>query len=486
MSSSSKDLIVSHHPLSVITESYRTIRTALQFSRPEIPPQVILLTSPSPGEGKTVTTLNLAITLARDGHRVLIIDADLRKGSCHTRLGIKNHRGLSNILTGNLSLEEGIRETFVRGLSLLSHGNCPPNPSNLLASRKMRETLNSVRESFDFVLIDSPPVIAVSDAAVLAMICDGVFLVFNGRQTTLDWARKAMEHLNAVRAPVLGVILNGVDLNNPDYAYYRSYYGSDDALREYEPENSTEKPVNIVADNEHSEIEPQIVDQDQAAPYGFNLGEAGEESGNFAEESSPTGARQEQEGQRHESSSQDSFKRINSNVTGASAPLTPVIIKDQIATLRDQIAALSEFRKTLPKIQLKQLLSKVFTKPPEVTLTQDSQCSVQEQVKPNPDMDVSSEAKMSPGAPGPENVTREFLDYMTFKLTEAVGPMAPVIMRDQIRGLGESSETFPKARLTDLLELIYAEIVNESLRSNFRQDILLKIRSLQDFSSTEN
>ena len=219
-------LIIDHHPLSLIPESYRTIRTALLFSQAEKPPQVILLTSPSPNEGKTLTTVNLAITLAQDGYKVLIIDADLRKGSCHTRLRLRNHKGVSNILTGQMALQDGIQATSVSGLSLLSKGVCPPNPSELLGSKKMKQVLAGLRESFDFILIDSPPAIPVSDAAVLATIADGVILVFHAQKTTRASARRAVQCLEFVRAPILGTILTAIDLANPDYFYYRHYYGS--------------------------------------------------------------------------------------------------------------------------------------------------------------------------------------------------------------------------------------------------------------------
>jgi len=219
-------LIVDHHPLSAVPESYRTIRTALLFSQAEKPPQVILLTSASPNEGKTLTTLNLAITLAQDSYKVLIIDADLRKGTCHTRFRLTNHKGISNILTGQMALQDGIQATSVSGLSILSRGHCPPNPSELLGSKKMKQVLAGLRESFDFILIDSPPVIAVSDAAVLATNADGVILVIHAHKTTQASARRAVECLETVRAPILGTILTGINLDNPDYSYYRHYYGS--------------------------------------------------------------------------------------------------------------------------------------------------------------------------------------------------------------------------------------------------------------------
>jgi capsular exopolysaccharide synthesis family protein len=207
----------------MISECYRTIRTSLLLSQSEKPPQLILLTSPSPGEGKTVTSLNLAIALAQDGHTVLLVDGDMRKGLCHSRLGLRNNRGLSNVLTGGLSLEEGIQQTPISGLSLLSRGVLPPNPSELLGSRKMKEVLKELRQTFDFILIDSPPVMAISDAAILSVVVDGVLLVLHGQKTSTAYAQKAVERLDMVRARLLGVILNGVNLANPHYSFYRSY-----------------------------------------------------------------------------------------------------------------------------------------------------------------------------------------------------------------------------------------------------------------------
>jgi capsular exopolysaccharide synthesis family protein len=222
----SRELMISHHPLSIVSDSYRTIRTALLFSQPEKPPKVVLLTSPHPHDGKTVSTLNLAISLAQGGYKVLVIDGDLRKGNCHALLNRQNNRGLSNILTGSLALENGVQGTAVAGLAFLSRGVIPPNPPDLLGSHKMKEVLEMLRQDFDFVLLDSPPAIAVSDAAVLSTLCDGVVLVLRGQKTTLQAARLVVERLKAARARILGVVLNGIDIRNPDYADYRSYYRS--------------------------------------------------------------------------------------------------------------------------------------------------------------------------------------------------------------------------------------------------------------------
>ena len=220
----SRELIMARDQLSLTAESYRTIRTALLLAKAEHPPKVILLTSPSPGEGKTLTTVNLGIALAQSGQSVAVIDADLRKGRCHKLVNVSNESGLANVLAGQIALRSALRQTNVKNFFVLPRGGLPPSPADLLMSRKMQEVLNELRNSFDFVLIDSPPAIAVSDAAVLSAFCDGVLFVFHGQKTTAQAARQAVERMDGVNATLLGVILNGVDIRNPDYVDYRSYY----------------------------------------------------------------------------------------------------------------------------------------------------------------------------------------------------------------------------------------------------------------------
>jgi capsular exopolysaccharide synthesis family protein len=183
-----------------------------------------------------VTTLNLGIALAQSGKKVLAIDGDLRKGRCHHLLHMRNDGGLTNVLTGHLDIKESIQETSIDNFYLLPRGALPPNPADLLMAQKMRDTLKELRDSFDFIVIDSPPVIAVSDAAVLSAICDGVALVFNGQTTTSASARHALERLDRIGARILGVILNGIDIRYPDYVDYRSYYPSHYAEARREPD----------------------------------------------------------------------------------------------------------------------------------------------------------------------------------------------------------------------------------------------------------
>jgi capsular exopolysaccharide synthesis family protein len=218
-----KSLIISHAPLSMISESYRTIRTSLLLSQSDKPPQVILLTSPSPGEGKTMTSTNLAIALAHDGHSVLLVDGDMRRGTCHAELGLRRADGLSNVLTGGLMLDDSLHPTSVNGLHLLPRGATPPNPSELLGSRKMKDVLQELRQKFEFILIDSPPILALSDAAVLSVVSDGVLLVFDGQRTSTAYAQRAVERLEMVHARLLGVVLNSVNMDDPHYSYYTEY-----------------------------------------------------------------------------------------------------------------------------------------------------------------------------------------------------------------------------------------------------------------------
>ena len=222
--SMSRELVMARDQLSLTAESYRTIRTALMLAKAEQPPKVILLTSPAPGEGKTLTTVNLGIALAQSGQSVIVVDADLRKGRCHKLVNVSNQAGLANVLAGQTSLRSATRETSLKNFYMLPRGGLPPNPADLLMSNKMQTVLNELRNSFDFVLIDSPPAIAVSDAAVLSAFCDGVLLVFHGQKTTAQAARRAVERMDSINAKLLGVILNGVDIRNPDYVDYRSYY----------------------------------------------------------------------------------------------------------------------------------------------------------------------------------------------------------------------------------------------------------------------
>jgi polysaccharide biosynthesis transport protein len=216
-------LVVSRPPLMVLTEAYRTMRTAILLSRAEEPPRTMLFTSATHGEGKTATAVNSAIIFAQMGVKVLLIDADLRRPQCHEVLGVDNAPGLSEMLTGLRESEALAQPTYTAGLFFLSSGATPPNPVELLGSRRMREVLLFLREHYEYILIDAPPVMPVSDAVLLSTMVDGVVLVIDGQQTSRQVVRDARARLSYARAKILGTVLNRVDLRQGGYAYY---YGS--------------------------------------------------------------------------------------------------------------------------------------------------------------------------------------------------------------------------------------------------------------------
>jgi polysaccharide biosynthesis transport protein len=217
-------IAVSHGTGSPTGEAYRILRTALLLSRAGAPPQTVLVTSALAGEGKTATASNLAIALARTRKKVLLIDADLRRPACHKMLAIANHLGLTEVLTGMRTLDGLIHDTAIEDLKLLSSGEIPPNPSELLGSVEMVEVLSKLKERFDCVVIDSPPIIPVTDAMLLAGKVDGVIVVA-ARQTERQQVKLAVSRLSRINAHVFGVVLNKTEWIDGPY-HYQYYFGS--------------------------------------------------------------------------------------------------------------------------------------------------------------------------------------------------------------------------------------------------------------------
>jgi capsular exopolysaccharide synthesis family protein len=211
-------------PLHAVTEAYRMLRTAILLSRADAPPQLILFTSAIRGEGKTASVVNTANVFAHMGVKVLVIDADLRRPQCDRLLGSPTRAGLADILTGHRALEDLIQTTYIDNLFFLSSGSLPPNPADLLGSRKMSETLSVLRRQYDFILIDTPPVLPVSDAVLLSTMVEGVVLVVNAQSAPKQLVREACSRLRYARAPILGTLLNRVDMH---HAHYASYYWSE-------------------------------------------------------------------------------------------------------------------------------------------------------------------------------------------------------------------------------------------------------------------
>ncbi|MGA9798434.1 MAG: polysaccharide biosynthesis tyrosine autokinase [Terriglobales bacterium] len=220
------ELVTQSRPQSQMAESYRALRTSLLLTSLGGPPKVILVTSALPQEGKTTTSINTAIVLAQKGTRVLLIDADLRRPSIHKTLGMGPKTGLSNVLTGNATLQQAVvRSSILPTLFVLTAGTPPPNPAELLASSNMKDILAELRSEYDHIIVDTPPTLSVTDAVVMSTRADAVVLVIRSGQTTKQALRRARDLLMQVNARVAGVLLNAVDLTSPDYYYYYEYQG---------------------------------------------------------------------------------------------------------------------------------------------------------------------------------------------------------------------------------------------------------------------
>jgi tyrosine-protein kinase Etk/Wzc len=216
-------LITHFNPKSPIAESYRSVRTALQFATVDTPHPLVVITSSVPQEGKTTTTVNLAITFAQAGYRTLIVDADLRRPSVHNVFGFGREPGLVNVLIGELPHEHACRPTGIRNLDVLTCGPIPPNPSELLGSERTRNLLQHLRQQYDLTLVDTPPVISVTDALVLAPVAQVYVLVARANETRIEALLKAQELLERVGAHIAGVVLNEFDISTTYGSYYRYY-----------------------------------------------------------------------------------------------------------------------------------------------------------------------------------------------------------------------------------------------------------------------
>lgn len=211
-------------PQSMTAESFRTLRTNIKFACIDKEVKSVLFTSTGPQEGKSYIVANLAISMSQAGKRVLIIDADLRNPSQHKIFGLLNNTGLTTTLAENESAFASILKTPHQGLDILKSGPIPPNPAELLESQRMRKILHEMTREYDFVLIDSPPVMAVTDAAILAQFVDGVILVLASGKVRRDYALLAKQQLEKVGAKILGMVINKVKMEFNETKYY-SYYG---------------------------------------------------------------------------------------------------------------------------------------------------------------------------------------------------------------------------------------------------------------------
>lgn len=222
-------LITLEHIKSPISEAYRMLRTNIQFVSVDSGIRKIMITSACPVEGKSFTVANLAVCMAQSGKSVLVVDADLRKPTQHKLFGVENGEGLSVALTEvqaqNPDFKSYIRETDVPGVRVITAGPTPPNPAELLGSKIMKHFIEVLSEQFDVIIFDTPPIVAVTDAAILAQEVDGVILVLASGKVKKEYAKRAKELLDQVGAKLLGAVLNKVEMKASEYSYYNYYEG---------------------------------------------------------------------------------------------------------------------------------------------------------------------------------------------------------------------------------------------------------------------
>jgi capsular exopolysaccharide synthesis family protein len=218
------ELVVHEHPLSGIAEAARSIRTNLTFMNPDRPFKRLLVSSAAPMEGKTTVACSIAIALAQGGRRVCILDCDLRRPRVHRIFDRAGEGGVTNVIVGEATIDEVAKPTLVQNLWAIPAGPVPPNPADMLHSERFRKFLGDLSERFDNVVIDSPPIAAVTDSAVLSTLADGTVFVVRAFKTSRQLARQGLRILRDVDARVVGAVLNAVDLSNREYGYYHYYY----------------------------------------------------------------------------------------------------------------------------------------------------------------------------------------------------------------------------------------------------------------------
>lgn len=211
-------LICYSNPRSQVSEAYRTLRTNIHFTASNL--QTMIVTSAEPGEGKTTTISNLAIVFAQSGKKVLLLDGDLRKPSVHRVFRLSNTNGLSDVLLGQIEVEEAIQRIDEIGMDVIPAGKSPDTPTELISSSRMREVLAWLTMRYDLVLIDTPPLLPVTDSQVFSTFVDGVLIVIRSGKARREHVKKAKSLLDHVGAKVIGVVLNDKKRGSKDRAYY--------------------------------------------------------------------------------------------------------------------------------------------------------------------------------------------------------------------------------------------------------------------------
>ena len=225
-------IITVEQPLSLAAESYRRIKTALEFANVDTPPQVIQLCSSLQGEGKSVTVLNIAATYAEDGKKVIVVDLDFRRPKLHRSFRLENKDGITDVLAGHIKLEEAIKHGD-NGIDCLNRGEKAPYPTAVLGSEAIADIFKQLRKEYDYIIVDCPPILAVSDAAIVSKLCDGCLFVVSQSKTERAAARESVKILRENGVNILGVVFAGISSKGGNYYsnkykyYYQNYYGKD-------------------------------------------------------------------------------------------------------------------------------------------------------------------------------------------------------------------------------------------------------------------
>ena len=221
--------LIAHNDLkNPATEAYRVIRTSIQFAQAGKELKTLAVTSCMPNEGKSITVANLAVVLTQAGKSVLLLDCDMRNPTVHKNFNLSNKVGLSSCISMGTALSDAVQKTSIEGLYALTGGVIPPNPSELLGSEQMKNVLQRAKEQYDYVLIDTPPVMPVTDALIVSRFVDGMILVIASAEVKVEMARDVKNQLVNAGANILGVVLNKVRSEHHGYGYgYYYYYGND-------------------------------------------------------------------------------------------------------------------------------------------------------------------------------------------------------------------------------------------------------------------
>jgi capsular exopolysaccharide synthesis family protein len=389
----------------------------------------VLVTSALRGEGKTTTLVNTAVVFAQLGLPVLIIDSDLRRPNCHRLLKMDNSEGLSELLAGQIDVDGAIRPTSVEKLSFISAGALPPNPAELLGSERMHELLQQLRQRFEFIFIDSSPLLAVSDAVFLSTMVEGTLLVVN-RNTPKPLVKKARARLSVPQGKIVGMLLNRVDIHNNEYGgYYKqyyTYYGADSS-------KGSALPGNGNGASSHN----------GAAAAANGNGKHSHKSARKKSSQVSDGVATKKSIEEHSTGTDTNTESVAPPVAGAQSSESPREAKPEKADEQKP------------------------TETPKLRGHTDGRAS--ERLLANSNATPNEVPSESPP-------TLKFSKLLAAKLKEAIGPMAPVVITDRTRALGQPAESFPSAKLEEVMKRLSKELPDDSHRVRFEEAMSIETK----------